>query len=405
MTTSDRTKHDLNAPTHHNAQKTARTQNMVSKETLLQLLADGSADFAKLLREGRVPSHLNFEKLADALISSPDLKAAQARLSYGNSRHLCCGRLLIPLFHEYGRRTRNAFDSLDLLEELLDGYLELAKAPENILRYRALVFGGTLRGTVQVGDTTYRRATAEEISEFRYELSQKGCTIPPVFHLLETSYSFPWNTQQIPDAEARARVESAKLVVGVANDDPLSEPYALATTGVMAYHRSLRVASGEFPVMPRLTFGPRSDAEVQQDVDALLIGLNGPNRSRMMFAMQRYCSSLRRTSPADRLVDAWIILESIYSDSSTELAHKVSFRVACTHAKSGIEAKGLFRFLKLSYSTRSKMVHGASGASSEWREADQVNSIARAAIFKLADSQLPFDPSAIDAAILERAPF
>jgi hypothetical protein len=77
------------------------------------------------------------------------------------------------------------------------------------------------------------------------------------------------------------------------------------------------------------------------------------------FAIQRFNLCDERKSDDDRLVDAWIALESLLSrKSETEVSYRVALRLATLIGGSASERKATRALAKVSYDLRSEIVHG-----------------------------------------------
>lgn len=384
----------------------------MSKADVVAGLLSGVASFGSAVRTGVPPVHLDFSDLTSVVAASEEFSRLHDQIAavlpkvapeWASKEHLYKGRFVIPMLEEYALRTRYRMDRPELLTLLVDEYLAAARLAENEIYYRALVWGGPTAVTFQIGEVTYRPPTADEESEFVFDLQQKGFRIPQTFSLFETRAVFSWNEGMLPDGLARERIEASKLVVAVAGDCALSEPFALATTWMHPFHRSWRVSGGEYRLPTTVREKEPVANEIQRDVDLLSRALSGINRRELLFVMRRYAGSLDRSAIEDQLVDAWIVLESIYSESSTEIAHKVSFRIASTLASSGAEAEDLFRFLKRTYSLRSMIVHGNSKLI-DATKVRRLRGLSRSAVLALAVAPERFDPASIDLAVLRRGP-
>jgi len=82
-----------------------------------------------------------------------------------------------------------------------------------------------------------------------------------------------------------------------------------------------------------------------------------PNNLRV--ALRRLDYAYERTRPEDKLIDYWVALEALFlPDISQELSFRASLRIAYYVAGTPDEREEVFRKMRLSYDTRSDVVHG-----------------------------------------------
>jgi hypothetical protein len=75
--------------------------------------------------------------------------------------------------------------------------------------------------------------------------------------------------------------------------------------------------------------------------------------------LRRFNYAYERTRPEDRLIDHWVALEALFlPDISQELSFRASLRIAYYVAGTPDEREDVFRKMRLSYDTRSDVVHG-----------------------------------------------
>jgi len=93
-------------------------------------------------------------------------------------------------------------------------------------------------------------------------------------------------------------------------------------------------------------------------VDALLhVG----QHERLSLALRRFDVAHDRTRPEDRFIDHWVALEALFLPGiSDELSFRASLRIAYYVAAVPDEREEVFHKMRLSYKTRSKVVHGES---------------------------------------------
>jgi hypothetical protein len=77
------------------------------------------------------------------------------------------------------------------------------------------------------------------------------------------------------------------------------------------------------------------------------------------LAIARWNNALERPNAQDRLIDLWILLESLFTgDSKTELRYRASLRIAAFLGGNHAERVSVFKVIRDSYDLRSKLVHG-----------------------------------------------
>jgi hypothetical protein len=86
---------------------------------------------------------------------------------------------------------------------------------------------------------------------------------------------------------------------------------------------------------------------------------HGHSDDALDFAIQRFNLCDERARDDDRIVDAWIALESLLSrKSETEIGYRVALRLAILLGRSADERKAVRKSAKVSYDLRSEIVHG-----------------------------------------------
>lgn len=81
---------------------------------------------------------------------------------------------------------------------------------------------------------------------------------------------------------------------------------------------------------------------------------------RIKIALRRFMLSTTRDEEHDSLIDRWVGLEALFSESPGDLAYKIPLRIAAFVGEDGGERLGMFRSLRDSYRMRSRLVHGDS---------------------------------------------
>ena len=129
---------------------------------------------------------------------------------------------------------------------------------------------------------------------------------------------------------------------------------------------------------------------------------SGPNSRVTHIALSRLYEVMRHKDPADRLIDAWIALESLFlSDNTAELKFRAAMRIA--GFSDSPDSLAVYDFVRRSYDMRSKLVHGGLPKLAILKEtADGTVSLARRSLLRVLESPQPFDPADIERAILSK---
>jgi hypothetical protein len=113
---------------------------------------------------------------------------------------------------------------------------------------------------------------------------------------------------------------------------------------------------------------------------------------------RRWYGAADRLNDADRLIDYWVGLESLFSpDSTQEVRFRVSLRIAAFLGESPDEWEAIYNEMRHSYDWRSKVVHGGSPREHKKLEkqgtlsasARKTREYLRASLLKLLDSDQP----------------
>jgi hypothetical protein len=79
---------------------------------------------------------------------------------------------------------------------------------------------------------------------------------------------------------------------------------------------------------------------------------------RLSLALRRFNLAYERGNYDDALIDLWIGLEGLFSDSGTDITYKAAMRIAYYLEQEPKRRSELFRVAKDSYGSRSGLVHG-----------------------------------------------
>jgi len=99
----------------------------------------------------------------------------------------------------------------------------------------------------------------------------------------------------------------------------------------------------------------------EPEVDSIISFVNdlkdAPN-DFLSVALRRFHLYFDRDLAQDRAIDLMVALESMFSEDSEAVGHKIALRIACLMEPKPEERKTLFRFIKAAYKERSSIVHG-----------------------------------------------
>lgn len=109
-------------------------------------------------------------------------------------------------------------------------------------------------------------------------------------------------------------------------------------------------------------------------------------RDRLGLALRYFSSSCDKAELADRLIDLWIGLETLFSDQSQELGYRLALRISRYLGEDVLKHEEIFENIKNSYDCRGYLVHGRRGRKRRKRyEADLQVTVRRTEEY-LADS-------------------
>jgi hypothetical protein len=110
------------------------------------------------------------------------------------------------------------------------------------------------------------------------------------------------------------------------------------------------------PTSDPLRVGPDLAREIRSWIERFD---QGQSDDALGFAIQRFNLCDERTRDDDRVVDAWIALESLLSrKGETEISYRVALRLAILLGRSDAERTAVRKSAKESYNLRSEIVHG-----------------------------------------------
>jgi hypothetical protein len=139
--------------------------------------------------------------------------------------------------------------------------------------------------------------------------------------------------------------------------------------GVPAVIQRLREPAFGLPGGTATTSGPAPAAlgpsyrllsEETEPVIAMYQALaEAASAEHLRIPLRRFNYAYERTRPEDRLIDHWVALEALFLPGiSDELSFRASLRIAYYLATSPDQRQDIFDKMRLSYKTRSEVVHG-----------------------------------------------
>ena len=142
----------------------------------------------------------------------------------------------------------------------------------------------------------------------------------------------------------------------------------------------------------------KEDADELQDVVGKLC--TGHLNDRQSLALRRFEMAYERWIPEDRLIDHWIALEALFLPGiSDELSFRASLRIAYYMTASPDERQRIFDKMRLSYDTRSRIVHGEPPKADVGEVASDTEEILRRALRAEVTNLGSLDVERLDAAI------
>jgi hypothetical protein len=138
----------------------------------------------------------------------------------------------------------------------------------------------------------------------------------------------------------------------------LSEPsaYQSTTVGSAVGLYRLYASTSLSNLLKLLTYDV--DDRIAGDLPVMFLGQNQIKDARFELALRRFNLAHERGNHDDALIDFWVGLEALFSDSNADVSFKASFRIAYFIGKDGKDKKSVFKRLRNSYKVRSKLVHG-----------------------------------------------
>jgi hypothetical protein len=147
----------------------------------------------------------------------------------------------------------------------------------------------------------------------------------------------------------------------------------------------------EIPEAAKYLLSQEKVAELQQ----IWNGQLALTSTRAALAIRRFNLAYERRNDDDSLVDLWIGLEALFSESGTDINYKAAMRIAYYLGASPDERQSLFKDVKESYNVRSRLVHGDPLTSLSAARTTARNALRRALARSMKEKVLP-DPGSLD---------
>ena len=100
------------------------------------------------------------------------------------------------------------------------------------------------------------------------------------------------------------------------------------------------------------------DSSMQQSIITIWKGISSLTNTRWRLALKRWDSVSERFDQYDMLIDYWVALESLFSDSREEIKYRASLRIAALIGSTQEECLQLYKDMRASYDLRSTIIHG-----------------------------------------------
>ena len=202
-----------------------------------------------------------------------------------------------------------------------------------------------------------------------------------------------------------------------------------ALSALLGVQALILLATGQYPLIdlavevnvhggqPQLMIVPfnrgfQLDSVVRDITDSDVAGLTelwprilaGFENRRIAIALRRVVAVHERNTIDDGFIDAWIALEALFG-SDTEIAHRISQRIAYYTGSDPDERMATYDESKALYTLRSKLVHGAPATISRDQFESAFNLMMKALTMILRSEGRAFDPTGLDTEMLRGSAF
>ncbi|KYH32463.1 HEPN domain-containing protein [Neomoorella mulderi] len=323
-------------------------------------------------------------------------------------------RFLVPVIGVYLRQAGAFVYDDNLAERVALQAAREAALPVVDFTLVAPLLNASMKSVQQVeftSDLILRPVSEEELESW---LNDNQAFLPgdlpvPFYQLIaieccvEARYS-QQKSEPIGQTDAQARTDGVITALRLTSGRNVCAPFFQTTVHRISYplrsYRSQR-AGVCLPDQPAVI-----DEALTERLRGLWQRMTGsPNAGKVRLALSRWNNSFERRSPADRLIDYWIALESLLTaDSSQEVTFRAALRTAALLGGSGTEKLEIYKQMKKSYKVRSDIVHGRPIEEKKiWEQAAQTQEHLRQILLKLLESDQPIDPTAAEEWLLAEA--
>ena len=151
------------------------------------------------------------------------------------------------------------------------------------------------------------------------------------------------------------------------------------------------------------------DVSLKQDITNIWTRITSlSNKNRIQLALKRWNTVSHRSDEKDKLIDYWIALEALFSESSQEVRYRASLRIAALTGDTPEERRQIYDDMKDSYDLRSAIVHGDVFQKGKKNKKDNHILISRTryclrkTLLKLLLSEKTIDPMSIELELLDK---
>lgn len=224
--------------------------------------------------------------------------------------------------------------------------------------------------SIPLSDATIRRLTQSDVSSIG-ECETPALGLPGFRSWRELDEPLPW-VCEVPiqpggyfESLKQSRYVGKKLESALRIFDKLSA----WVRGPAVYQTGIQRSASRLSDLAALTLGndelavpspylQRVDAEQSSEFRNLYEAQVSVDSGRLRIAIRRFNQSQRRDDDTDALIDLWIGLEALFSDSPADVTYKIAMRAALFIEEKGEPRRDLFKQLKDGYVIRSDLVHG-----------------------------------------------
>jgi hypothetical protein len=238
-----------------------------------------------------------------------------------------------------------------------------------------------------------------------WDLGQSGVIGPidadTMRFALETTYS----TAKYGPVDASRANEKFRLAVTAMRLMKSANPAAYVTVHRSArpllFHRLAGYGAGDTPrpARPRVFCLEKQDVQPLQELYQSLTRL--PQSSPLKLPLDRFERAIDRDKHEDSLIDQWVALEALFLKRSErlELSYRAALRIARFVGEDAAEREGVFHNMRLSYNTRSDVVHGEQPKADVRQVASDTEEILRRALRAEVTNPGSLNVDRLDAAI------